>query len=148
MARRPVGSIPKLSSAASSLLPPRLTYRGLWSRISTASEASTSLEELSAGAPPTITLPSEIRAWAQLGLATRPRRTNSVSRRRRRHCDEALFATFMDIRVVVLRTSRREKNADNEARLFARVMTPLWDREYHRRVTAVRREAGLIRLAA
>src|SRR5581483_3434633 len=82
-ARRPVTSMPKCSSAASSLSPPRLTNRGSPPRSSTGSPGATSRAGLVVGAPATVTCPAAISAAACERLATSPRRTSSLSSRRR-----------------------------------------------------------------
>ena len=65
------------------LLAPRLTKRRAGPRRTTASDGATSLDGLSAGAPPTRTRPATMAAWAASRLSARPRRTSSRSSRRR-----------------------------------------------------------------
>ena len=82
-ARRPSTATAKPSRAASSFSPPRPTKRGGSPRMSTGSPGATRRAGLVAMAPPTVTLPASIRAWACWRESTRPRRTSSASSRRR-----------------------------------------------------------------
>ena len=80
---RPDTSTPKRSSAASSFSPPRDANRRAGRAMAIDSSGMTSMLDLAAGRPPTLTLPDRMALVASERLAAIPRRTISTSRRRR-----------------------------------------------------------------
>ena len=80
-ARRPLGSIPKASSALASFTPPRETNGG-GSVTATSASSATSSPGLRAGRPPTRTSPAITAAAARERDSNSPRSASRVSSRR------------------------------------------------------------------
>ena len=81
--RLPSGLTANRVSAAANFSPPRLTNGAGGPCTTTGSSRATRRAALSAWVPATSTNPAAIAFWASCRLATRPRRTSSVSSRRR-----------------------------------------------------------------